>query len=245
MTEPATLASAATWQPSMSTESATSAPEETTVPGPRMLRSTRAPASTTQPREDDRGTRHLAGQVALARQEDAVAPVHHRRHHDRAALVVQVVEVGLQIGRGGAGVEPVGVIGACEEAAVAHHGRKRLPLYRHPSPFGDPGEHGRLEHVGPRIDFVGRRLVPGRLLDKGRHPPLAVGRHDAERRGIGHRVQGDGSLGTALAVKGDQGRQIEIREHVSVDTTKVSSTPANVAAKRTAPAVSSGSGSTA
>ena len=68
-------------------------------------------------------------------------------------------------------------------------------------PVGDPAQDGRLEHVGPGVDLVGRRLVAWRLLDEGRHPPVVVGGHDAERGRVGHRVQGDRPLGAPLAVE--------------------------------------------
>ena len=47
--------------------------------------------------------------------------------------------------------------------------------------------------------------------------PSIIGGHHAEGGRVGHRVEGDGALGAALAVEGDQGRQIEVGEHVAVD----------------------------
>ena len=49
------LGFAATWQPSMRTESVTTAPDVITVPGPRMLRATCAPGSTRQPAKTTEG----------------------------------------------------------------------------------------------------------------------------------------------------------------------------------------------
>ena len=84
-------------------------------------------------------------------------------------------------------------------------------------PSGIRVQDGRLEHVGPGVDLVGRRLVARRLLDEGRHPPLVVGGHHAEGGRIGHRVQGDRPLGAALAMEGHQARQVEVGEDVTVD----------------------------
>ena len=217
MTEPATLASAATWQPSMSTESATTAPAETTEPRPRMLRSTRAPGSTTHPEKTTAGPTTSPSTSLSTLQQHPLAPVHEPGGDERAALPVHVVEVRLEVGRRGPRVEPVAVVGAGEQAPVAHHGGEGLALDRHPAALGDPVEDRGLEHVGPRVDFVGRRLVTRRLLHEGRHPALVVGGHDAEGGRVGHRVEGDRPLGAPLAVEGHEAGQVQVGQDVAVD----------------------------
>ena len=181
-----------------------------------MLRSTRAPGSTTQPEKMTAGPTTSPDTSLSPSSEHALAPVDQARGHERTALAGQVVEVGLEVRRRRAGVEPVGVVGPGEEAAVAHHGREGLPLDGDPAALGDPRQDGRLEHVGPGVDLVGRRLVARRLLDEGGDPALRVGRHHAEGRRIGHRMQGDRPLGAALAVEGHEAGQVEVGEHVAV-----------------------------
>ena len=103
---------------------------------------------------------------------------------------------------------------------------------------------GSRTYVPALISLVGTSSRGG-FSTKALTASIVVSRHHAEGGGVGHRVKSDGALSPALAVKGHEGRQIEIREHIPVDDHEVSSTPANAAAKRTAPAVSSGSDSTA
>ncbi len=216
MTDPATLASPATWQASINTESATTAPAETTVPRPRMLCSTRAPGLDHAAGEDDGGPEDVTRHLALALDEHAPPAVHQSGGHHRTAFSRHVVEIGLEVRRRRSRVEPVGVVGTSEEVAVAHHGREGLPLDGDPPALGDPLQDGRLEHVGPRVDLVRRRLVARRLLDEGGDPTLGVGGHHAEGRGIGHGMQRDRPLRPAVAVEAHQAGEVHVGQHVAV-----------------------------
>ncbi len=83
--------------------------------------------------------------------------------------------------------------------------------------LGDPLQDGRLEHVGARVDLVGRRLVAGRLLDEGGDPPVCVGGNDPERRGVWDRMQRDRPLGADAAVERHEAGQIEVGHDIAVD----------------------------
>ena len=86
-------------------------------------------------------------------------------------------------------------------------GGEGLPLDRDPPAGRDAVEHDGLEHVGPGVDQVGRRLAGGRLLDERDDPAVVVGGDDAERGGVVDRREGDGRLGPASPVEGDQRRR--------------------------------------
>ena len=141
MIEPATLASAATWQPAMSTESETTAPAETTVPGPKNAVLDTCAGFDNASGEEDGGSNHLALNVALAFKQDPITSVDDDRHNDRPALVREIVEVGFEVGRWSPSVEPVAVIGACEQATIADHGGEGLPFDGDPTTLGNPAEH--------------------------------------------------------------------------------------------------------
>ena len=47
--------------------------------------------------------------------------------------------------------------------------------------------------------------------------PSLVGRHHAEGRRVGHRMERDGALRPALSVEGDEGAEVEVGEDVAVD----------------------------
>ena len=66
------------------------------------------------------------------------------------------------------------------------------------------------------ISFVGASSRGG-FSTKAMHPAVVVGGHHAEGGRIGHRVQGDGPLGPALAMERHQCGQVEVGEHVAVD----------------------------
>ena len=85
------------------------------------------------------------------------------------------------------------------------------------SRWRDALEHRRLEHVGARVDPVGRRLARAAASRRTRPP--------RRRRGSGTTPNADGSstcvsadrgLGAALVVERDERAEVEVGEHVAV-----------------------------
>jgi hypothetical protein len=97
-------------------------------------------------------SRHLGGVVHLGGGG-------HRRVG--AGGAVEVVETGLQVGGGGAGIDPAAGPFEGVEGAVGDHGREHLPLDRHLAARFDAAEHRRLEHVGAAVDPVGGGILTG------------------------------------------------------------------------------------
>ncbi len=215
--EPATLAFAATWLPSISTESMTTAPASITEPAPSTERSTRAPAATVHPAKMTEGPTTRPSIVLSPSTKTPLPRSPRPRHRHALALPRYQVAVGLQEGRGRSRIKPVPVIGPGEEDTAAHHGRKRLSFDRDTSAGGDPIQYRWFEYVGARIDLVRGRIVAWRLFDERGDPSLAVGRHDSEGRRVRHGMERNGPLGPALSMEGDERTEIEVGEDVAVD----------------------------
>ena len=185
-------------------------------PGPDDGAVDHGPAADLRPRQQHGVAHHRARlDVAAAHQHGVRRPPRRRpttadvddRRLGGAPVPVDQVELGLQVGGGRAGVDPVGVGVHGEQAAVAHHLREGGPLDRHPAPGRDPLQHRRLEHVGAGVDPVGRGLARRRLLDERLDPPVVVDGHHAVARRIVHRGQGDRALGPAARGGSPTGRR--------------------------------------
>ena len=104
-----------------------------------------------------------------------------------------------------------------------------------------------IEHVDPRVDEVGWHLVGRGLLQEGEDPPVGVGRHHPERGGVLDRRQRDGRLAAGWAswkaTSAPRSRSVSTSPFTT--TRRSRSNPTARAANAIAPAVSSGSGSTA
>ena len=183
--------------PVHSTEPVTEAPASTTQPRPSTLPRPgprRPPAAL----HDHTGPDHRPDTNGSPTAPPPVRRLMGTRGRRLMAPTFGQVPGGLEQCRRGARVEPVGVVGQGEQGAVLDHRREGLRSMETRRPAGIRSSTARLEHVGAGVDLVGRRLFPGGLLDEGGHPPVVVGRHDPEGRGVRHRVQGDGALGAAL-----------------------------------------------
>ena len=89
----------------------------------------------------------------------------------------------------------------------------------------DAVEYRGLQDVGAGVDLIRRRLVTRWLLDERGHPPVVVGRYDAEGRGVGYRVQRDGALRPFCRWKAMRELRSRSVRTSPLTTTKVSSTP--------------------
>ena len=99
--------------------------------------------------------------------------------------------------------------------------------------FADPLEHRRLEHVGAAlIRSVG--ASPGGGFSTNASRALGTTPKDDNV----DLVEGDGALGAVIVVEGDEPGDVE--SSITLTTTNCSSMPAQVAANRMAPVVSSG-----
>ena len=239
------------------------------------VRSSRAPAPTTDARargwsrrpRRPAPTRHRGAATDVAHRGAAVDPARRRpttlRPRRRSASTtapsadridgratrraVEQVEVGLEVLVGAAGVEPVVVGGHGEQRAVGDHRRERLALDRHPPAGRDAVEHRRLEHVGAGVDQVGRRRRPrgGFSMKASTRPSASVGT-TPKADGSSTAVRCSVPSAPRSRWKAHERADVEVGEHVAVDDHEGRRRcRPSTAAKRMAPAVSSGSGSTA
>ena len=223
-------------------------------------RSTQAPASTAAPgRITESMIRALAGDAG-AGTDDAVLDqgrgVDVGRVVDRRAVVepantAQQVEVGRQVQLRTTGVDPVVVRG---DAVRARRRRRPSGTRRARSTIARPGgisvEHRRFEHVGARTDQVARLGSRRRLLDE--RPDGADAVVQSTAMSTTPKLDGSSTAIRWIVASAARRRCVATRCDTSrsvstspLATMNVSSMPAASAAKRIAPAVSSGSGSTA
>ena len=233
----------------------TIAPAPTCAPGPMIESMTSAPVTDDRARHD-----HRVAHPGAGAEHDAVADTERSTlaratsapgctpSHGCATHAVEQVELGLRGSRAACRRRSSSVAGPGVERAGRRPwpGRSRARSRR--AARGDAVEHRRLEHVGAGVDQVGRRLARRRLLDERARP--------GRRSSVGTTPNADGSSTGCSAIgglgarraswTGDERRDVEVGEHVAVDDhERARRCRASRAAKRMAPAVSSGSGSTA
>ena len=83
--------------------------------------------------------------------------------------------------------------------------------------FGNAVERIGLEHVDAGVDRIAGDLVRLGLFEESLNVARRVGFHEAVGRRVVDRRQDDRRPGFALAVQADDGRQIDLREHVAVE----------------------------
>ena len=101
-------------------------------------------------------------------------------HRSHRVATFEHVHVGLKKSLRGAGVEPVGVVGHRVQRARRRQSRKGVTFHADPPTWRDPVEHAGFEHVGARIDQIGRRFIAWRFLDEGDDTPVGRRRYDPE-----------------------------------------------------------------
>ena len=216
---------APTTAPGRITESMTDAPADD---GRRLRRRCCAPTRRRRPRPSARSAQLVAGARSAGHE----------------------VEVGREVQLRPTGVDPVVVGGAAVEAAARRRSRERVALDRRPcTPAGSAVEHRRLEHVGAGVDQVARLGAGRRLLDEAPRPDAgrrSVSTTPNARRIVDRRSGGSSPSAppTRWCVATSRGH-VEIGEDVTVGDDERLVDAGRSAAKRIAPAVSSGSGSTA
>jgi hypothetical protein len=197
---------------------------------------TSAPAATTAP-----GTDHRTG-------HDGVVDAGARVRRPSNLLAAHAVAAGRSGPAGtcrrGAGVDPVGVaIHGVERAAATMAGKTSRSMETLRS--RDATQHRRLQHVGAGVDpgWWGPRLA-GASRRTPRPARASVGTTPNARR-IVDRGQGDGRLGTQLLVEVAISAATSRSVRTSPLTTRTRSSIRRRGREGMAPAVSSGSGSTA
>ena len=114
-------------------------------------------------------------------------------------------------------VEPVrGRLHRVEPARRLEHAREGLALDRHVEPGRDRVHELGLEHVGPRVDPVGRRLPGRRLLDERDDFAVGARRHDAEGGRVADLGQRDRRGRITRRVERHERVEVEVGEHVPV-----------------------------
>ena len=125
--------------------------------------------------------------------------------------------------RGAVGLEradvfPVAVDDRAEERKPAvEHRREHVTGEVDDLSFGNEVEHTRLEHVDAGVDRVGEHLAPRGLLEEALDPSVVAGDHDAEVDRVVHPLQRDRRERGAVAVRLDDGGEIDVGDDVARD----------------------------
>ena len=80
-----------------------------------------------------------------------------------------------------------------------------------------PLEHARLDHVDAGVDRVREDFAPRWLLEELRDAPVLAGDHDAVLERIRDVVERERDGGLALAMEGDDLREVDVRQGVAGD----------------------------
>ena len=182
----------------MTTEFVTTAPSSTTAPASSTESVMVAPGPTDDPIGNDAASHG-------GRRIDSCTGV----HTDSAvpsSRPVEQIQVGLEVQRWVACVEPVVVGRHREQAPVGDDLGERGALDRHLLAGGDALQHRRLQHVRAAVDLIARRGARRGLLDESLDPAVAVGGDDAERRWVVDADEVDGRL-RRLAADGSRRAQ--------------------------------------
>ncbi|MNS71964.1 hypothetical protein D3C72_1053560 [compost metagenome] len=131
------------------------------------------------------------------------------------------VDVGFHVLGGVADVDPVGI-----RDVTAHPGidveevREEAALEHVGLALGDVLEDVRVEHVDAgvhRVDLEHRGFLGSGFLVEAGDPLILVEEDQAELRGVLHLDEGEGGLGLGALMGLDDGREVDVREHVAVE----------------------------
>ena len=133
-------------------------------------------------------------------------------------LAVEHVLMGRTVGVEGADILPIAVAGIAEHRLAVLQQLRKYVAGEIDGPIRfDVVEDLRFEDIDPGIDGVAEDLAPGRLLEEALDRPVRVGDDNAELERVLHGLQADGCDGALLLVELDDGRQVDVGDHVAGD----------------------------
>ena len=136
----------------------------------------------------------------------------------RGAPAAHDVTMSLEIILRGADVEPVFAIHVGDKCfSLLDQGREIPVLDRVLRVRGNTVKGVRFQDVNPRVDRVASNLIRARFLQESAHVPVRVNFHKPVSSRVVDWGQDDGGPGLPGSMQVEEGRQVDLGEHITVE----------------------------